>query len=627
MDVITPSTWESKHVAAWLSSIGFSNLEKKIIENGITGQILVHADHELLKELNVQSVGKRLKILNSIYGMKIKYNVPIEDYDYIPKSVKMEMEKDMIYNETKYKIIDNKYKENEQSVNRLTNDVKKINEDMKQFKEDIKIIKTLMNNNMPKELGKVKSNSNTNLFALAEQDNSQKTSETIKVYSALEKKECETLYKSLKITMEDTTSVFLAEVLKKYQIKNDIALYRLSINSVRYLENNEHPLEVLQNFKSRGITANLFLRKINLKDEQKAKINSMEMSSMPLNIIKNDTDKAYVLLPYKKKKDNEVSAELGEMIEILDRESVEKYRVQKKGGIIGYLPTECFVELEPGDVMELYDFPIESEIKKDYKKVNAYEVSLKKGDKVKVCAKFRTWMYVDSNKKQGWMPINNIELNPDNPSLDDISKSDESRPRLHNEFGSTSSLFNNNIRGNNSSSHLNEFNDNLRNHSLESINEKEMLVNHTTEIKRLTRGPISNSVDNIYTTPTPTSPKRSGLNNNVTGIKTNMHARCSSSTDSPSTNSQMIYNKVHLPSHSRNNSCDHFTSIEKDKEPASAHTPNYIYGTLPRDNDSERSLNGKNAFTKLNDLLYNFSPYENEGKQSPVLYKNNPKLH
>jgi len=47
----------------------------------------------------------------------------------------------------------------------------------------------------------------------------------------LEKKECETLYKSLKITMEDTTSVFLAEVLKKYQIKNDIALYRLSINS------------------------------------------------------------------------------------------------------------------------------------------------------------------------------------------------------------------------------------------------------------------------------------------------------------------------------------------------------------------------------------------------------------
>lgn len=55
--------------------------------------------------------------------------------------------------------------------------------------------------------------------------------ETIKVYSALEKQECETLYKTFKITLEDTTSVFITEVLKKYQIKDDIDSYKLSINS------------------------------------------------------------------------------------------------------------------------------------------------------------------------------------------------------------------------------------------------------------------------------------------------------------------------------------------------------------------------------------------------------------
>jgi len=38
----------------------------------------------------------------------------------------------------------------------------------------------------------------------------------------------------LKLTSEDTTEGFLAEVLKKYQIKNNIALYRLSINSGIY---------------------------------------------------------------------------------------------------------------------------------------------------------------------------------------------------------------------------------------------------------------------------------------------------------------------------------------------------------------------------------------------------------
>jgi len=31
MEVISPSTWESKQVAAWMSSIGFTSLEKKII--------------------------------------------------------------------------------------------------------------------------------------------------------------------------------------------------------------------------------------------------------------------------------------------------------------------------------------------------------------------------------------------------------------------------------------------------------------------------------------------------------------------------------------------------------------------------------------------------------------------
>jgi len=67
-----------------ISYIIYNKIKK---ENGITGQILVHADHELLKELNIQSVGTRLKILNSIYGMKMKYNVPIEDYDYIPKCI------------------------------------------------------------------------------------------------------------------------------------------------------------------------------------------------------------------------------------------------------------------------------------------------------------------------------------------------------------------------------------------------------------------------------------------------------------------------------------------------------------------------------------------------------------
>jgi len=591
-----------------MSSIGFSNLEKKIIDNGITGEILIHADNELLKELDIKSVGVRLKLLNSIYGLKLKYNVPIEDYDYIPKSIKIEMEKDMIFNETKYKIIDNKYKENEQSVNKLVNEVKKINEDMKQFKDEIKVIRTLMS--MPKELCKVKSNSNTNLFGLtSEPENTAKTSETIKVYSALEKQECETLYKTFKITVEDTTGVFITEVLKKYQIKDNTALYKLSINSERYLENDEHPLEVLRDFIAKGITANIFLRKINGSKD--------ELKPVPLNTIKSDTDKAYVLLPYKKKKDNEVSVELGEMIEILDKENPDKYRVQKKGGIIGYLPTECFVEINPGDEMQLYDTPLEGEIKKDYKKLNAYEVSLKKGDKVKLYAKFRTWMYVDSNKKQGWMPTNNIDLNSqltESHSLEEIHNRFEDfapKLRLHNDFGSTPNLFNGNAKG--TPGHFNELNES-RNHNLD--NDKEMLIRHTMEIKKLTHGPVASSVENIHS---PTSPKRIGINGNV--IKTSMHTRSSSNDSTLASSNQGLLAKHYINGHSRNNSCDHYY-IDKELPP-SPHAQNMP----PRDNEIDRN-NGQvknNSFTKLNDLLYNFPP-PGESKQSPNLNRSNSKL-
>ncbi|ORX75624.1 hypothetical protein BCR32DRAFT_296782 [Anaeromyces robustus] len=657
MDVITPQTWQSQQVAAWMSSIGFNNLEKKIIENEINGELLIHADHTLLKELSIKSVGIRLKILNSIYGLKLKYNVPIEDYDYIPKSIRMEMEKDIILNETKYKIIDNKYKESEQYISKLSGEVKKINEDLKQFKEDIKTLKVIMSNNMNKsELYKVTSSSNINLYALAGESENKNT-ETIKVYSALEKQECETLYKSLKLTSDDTTETFLTEVLKKYQIKNNITLYRLSINSDRYLENDEHPLEILQNFRAKGIEAQLFLRKINLKEEQKAKLNSVDLNakSVSLNSIKEDTDKAYVLLAYKKKKDNEVSVEVGEVVEILNRESVDKYRVQKKGGIIGYLPTECIVEKEPGDEMLLYNSPMEGEIRKDYKKNNAYEISLKKGDKIKIHSKFRTWVYVESNKKQGWIPYTVVQLRrprslssplSQSRSLEDIAKLNELKSEENDklqhfqvDFGSSSSLLNG--RGNNSSNYINEMDENHKSFIMDNTNEKEkniignFLYDAEKEgLKKYPHVPISNSIENLHShlQYSPTSPGRNGLTLLKTG---NMHIRSASSNDSlPSANS-MLYAKFHLPVNSRKNSNESFShgsEKEQNLSHSNSNTPLMQHRNIAgnyNENDADHNNNNKvNAYSKLNDLLSNFSPYDSEGenrKPSASSNKSNPK--
>lgn len=55
-------------------------------ENEITGDILVHLDHEALSDIGVESVGHRLTLLREVYKIKIADNVTIEPEHYVPPS-------------------------------------------------------------------------------------------------------------------------------------------------------------------------------------------------------------------------------------------------------------------------------------------------------------------------------------------------------------------------------------------------------------------------------------------------------------------------------------------------------------------------------------------------------------
>jgi hypothetical protein len=55
-----------------------------LLENEIAGDVLVHLDHEALKDLDVASVGHRLYLLKQIYNLKVAHGVKIEKDDYIP---------------------------------------------------------------------------------------------------------------------------------------------------------------------------------------------------------------------------------------------------------------------------------------------------------------------------------------------------------------------------------------------------------------------------------------------------------------------------------------------------------------------------------------------------------------
>ncbi|KAJ1342238.1 hypothetical protein BSLG_003161 [Batrachochytrium salamandrivorans] len=80
-------TWDINQVTAWISSLGLKRHEQIFRENNITGDILVHADHEMLKELEICAIGQRIALLKAIYNLKVLHGIPFDEDDYIPETV------------------------------------------------------------------------------------------------------------------------------------------------------------------------------------------------------------------------------------------------------------------------------------------------------------------------------------------------------------------------------------------------------------------------------------------------------------------------------------------------------------------------------------------------------------
>lgn len=64
----------------------FSSSEHSLdfIEHGISGDILVHLDHEGLRDVGLHSAGQRLAVLKAVYALKLRDDVPIEEGHYVP---------------------------------------------------------------------------------------------------------------------------------------------------------------------------------------------------------------------------------------------------------------------------------------------------------------------------------------------------------------------------------------------------------------------------------------------------------------------------------------------------------------------------------------------------------------
>ena len=65
--------WTDDHVANWLAEIKCGPYADTFKEHDIRGDILLELDHDTLRELNVASVGDRLRILSAVKALRLKY--------------------------------------------------------------------------------------------------------------------------------------------------------------------------------------------------------------------------------------------------------------------------------------------------------------------------------------------------------------------------------------------------------------------------------------------------------------------------------------------------------------------------------------------------------------------------
>lgn len=77
--------WTVEDVGDWLVSVGYGQYRGVFISNGITGDLLIGADNAMLKELEITSVGLRVKLLKrlrKLFGLDDRNSIILSSEEY-----------------------------------------------------------------------------------------------------------------------------------------------------------------------------------------------------------------------------------------------------------------------------------------------------------------------------------------------------------------------------------------------------------------------------------------------------------------------------------------------------------------------------------------------------------------
>ncbi|KAL2911526.1 hypothetical protein HK105_209015 [Polyrhizophydium stewartii] len=434
--------WTADQVAAWMASLGLRGHEQVFRDNNITGDILVHADHEMLRELGIAAVGQRIALLKAIYNHKVQSGIPFEEDDYVPEAAaSSNMHADI-------QRLEDIVCQQASTIDLLTSEVASLANELRTLREELKPVWPMLLEykqfqhkpitNAPVASGapskerepKAKTSgsskqSTASIIITSFTSGSSKSSS-----SKSQGRETES-YKSIRVHLNDTCAKLLPEVLAKYKLQDEdwrqYALFIQFRNAERCLSFNERPLYLVNQLREGDETPEFSIRHIKQVNTPGVRISTLEPEALqaapqgeglaghdaaaPSSATPNgkqdgfgDPANAVAIFEYTAQRADEFDVAIGDQFTIIARDT--GWFVVEKAGRRGWVPAGCLLESRgsEGGQIDTQDLNQPGMALFDYEKNSPNELTIRKGDALVVHRKYQHWLLAECNGDQGWVP-------------------------------------------------------------------------------------------------------------------------------------------------------------------------------------------------------------------------------
>ncbi|KAK6533376.1 Adaptor for signal transduction [Orbilia ellipsospora] len=144
--------WSTEDVVTFMNELGLPQYPDAWIDNEVTGEALIHLNHEELQEMGIESIGHRLQILKAVYKVKIAHEVPIEADHYVPITANpADANPDTTFvTVSEFQQLISAVKIRDDKVFQLEQELRRVNEAFHKLREEmLPILKTIKNETKP----------------------------------------------------------------------------------------------------------------------------------------------------------------------------------------------------------------------------------------------------------------------------------------------------------------------------------------------------------------------------------------------------------------------------------------------------------------------------------------------